>query len=213
MSRLRSLPTFKEDFWNDPENKEEIADFRNFIDASIETHFYTPDGAKLQRQNTHLLFVYGTLKSGFSRHECLKGCRFIGNGFTKSHAFRMQLSATKFPYPIVRVNNDPKYKAKIYGEVWEVPTSILYDLDTIESNGSTYRRLKLPIILSRSIDPVLKNHVCRTPLSTTAFVYIGTEKFWSTRDSSLLSVPFLTPNSTSSEKYYNFLKVFENDNG
>ncbi len=78
---------------------------------------------------TRLIFVYGTLKQGFSRNNILTemGAKFITNG----NAMRTVCIDTHGRYPHMVQADD--YQHTTYGEIWELPDDVTLDrLNAIE---------------------------------------------------------------------------------
>lgn len=92
----------------------------------------------------HMVFVYGSLKAGFGNHHLLEGrgdVGIIGDAVTVTPQWWM-LSLRAYP-GVVKL--PPSYLTKhhgynIIGELYEVSDTVLGDLDTLEGNGSFYRR-------------------------------------------------------------------------
>src|SRR5690242_7144452 len=81
----------------------------------------------------HNVFVYGSLKQGFSNHTLLQGQKFIGNFMTAEAIYSMQHLGI---YPgITRQGNQ-----YIQGELYKVNDACLMQLDALEDNGKTYQR-------------------------------------------------------------------------
>lgn len=72
------------------------------------------------------VFVYGTLKKGYSNSRYLKGCRFISNAQTFD-TWIMRDSG--FP---VLTNKNSSEARPVLGEVYEINQSTLHQLDTLE---------------------------------------------------------------------------------
>jgi gamma-glutamylaminecyclotransferase len=90
--------------------------------------------AKPRSVRTTRLFVYGTLKRGFSRSETLTGQRFLGVARTVA-AYRLYDCGA---YP--GLVEDPQ-GAEITGELWEVDVPSLARLDDVEGvSQNLYRR-------------------------------------------------------------------------
>lgn len=79
------------------------------------------------------VFVYGSLKQGFSNHRLLLDSEFLGESRTLSRKFNM-VSMSSFP----AVEKGGVYS--IEGELYEVDGWTLSDLDALESNGYFYQR-------------------------------------------------------------------------
>ena len=78
------------------------------------------------------VFVYGTLKSGYSNHYLLTDATFIKETTVRGDLINFGA------YPaLVAGDND------ILGEVYEISHRTLRDLDLLESNGTLYKRRKV----------------------------------------------------------------------
>jgi gamma-glutamylcyclotransferase (GGCT)/AIG2-like uncharacterized protein YtfP len=80
-----------------------------------------------------LLFVYGTLKQGFSRHQALSGQRYLGTATTKSEYAMYTLGG----YPCLLNKSlcekrGVEANTFVYGELYEVDQECLSELDRIE---------------------------------------------------------------------------------
>lgn len=84
----------------------------------------------------HLLFVYGSLMSGFHNNRYLRGQKKLGVGVT----FKEDLTLFSLgSYPgAVRLNDQSEKDIK--GEVWEVTPECLARLDQLEGHPTVYRR-------------------------------------------------------------------------
>lgn len=92
-----------------------------------------------QPELTDKLFVYGTLKRGFSRNSVLKDAEFLGNAKLYFNYFRM-IDCGFFP-ALVKV--DPRFSRKRYeisGELYRITPEILVETDIIEGYPSLYDR-------------------------------------------------------------------------
>jgi gamma-glutamylcyclotransferase (GGCT)/AIG2-like uncharacterized protein YtfP len=83
------------------------------------------------------LFVYGTLKKGNERHHYLKGCQFIGYGKAKGFIL---YDLGEFPGMI-------KGDGEVAGEVYEVPESLLKEIDWVEGVPDLFRRELIEVLL------------------------------------------------------------------
>lgn len=170
------------------------------IGGSVIDYNGSPDFPELLRQSSHYLFVYGTLKSGFSRSKLLDECPCIGVGYTRQPWFTMYRTRTKTnTYPVILPNADVKERAKIYGEVYQVPPSVLRETDYIESNGVVYKRLRIPVTVMRP-----KNEV----LEMQPWMYIGIKDYWDKNLKYMEKCDLNVPNANSSEPYYSFKKSY-----
>jgi gamma-glutamylaminecyclotransferase len=108
----------------------------------------------------HLLFVYGTLKTGFCRNPYLQGQQFVGPVRTTS-TYRL-VDCGHFPGLIVDLNHG----ISIGGELWRVNDHCLQELDWVEDvAGGLYRRGQI----------TLKN--CSDPEAMTYFYNRETRSF------------------------------------
>lgn len=83
------------------------------------------------------MFVYGTLKSGYSNNGYMRNCTLIGKVKTKD---KFSLYSRGIPY----LGKEPNYQ--VIGELYEVPKSELPAIDRLEGyrandhQGSWYKR-------------------------------------------------------------------------
>lgn len=83
------------------------------------------------------MFVYGTLKRKHPNHGALDGATFLGRAYLEGPYHMVNLGW--FP-GVVQAGGDT---GKVYGEVYEIDTDILYTLDMIEGHPNFYRRVKV----------------------------------------------------------------------
>ncbi len=96
----------------------------------------------------HLVFVYGTLRSGHANHRLLAGARYLGRAVTKA---RYALGEECGPEPVPYVVKEPPL-ARIAGEVYEVGAAMLADLDVFEEHPGVYRREEVTVLLEGSTE-------------------------------------------------------------
>lgn len=85
------------------------------------------------------VFVYGTLKKGFSNHRFLRDAVFVGDGWTvKSYALYLD------EYPGVYQGTPV---SRVRGEVYEVDRGLLARLDALEGHPVLYRREEIDVLL------------------------------------------------------------------
>lgn len=89
-----------------------------------------------------LVFVYGTLKRGFSRHSALAEQRYLGVAFTEPKYSIFHISG--FPALV----EDSVLAKEIWGELYEVNQECLSKLDEIEGVSSNLFR-RQPIAIAR----------------------------------------------------------------
>lgn len=100
--------------------------------------------------NKNLVFVYGTLKRGFSNHYLLEKSTFIGEGVTEEN---MIMYERGIPF----LNDEEKGITQIHGEVYEVTDRTLDKLDLLEGynknfpDNSFYKRKIKSIILNNNV--------------------------------------------------------------
>jgi len=86
------------------------------------------------------VFVYGTLRRGFTNHSLLNGASFLGTGQTAAH-----YSLWMNDYPCAC--RHPRL-VRIRGELYNVSPAILSLLDDLEDHPRLYQRAVTPIILN-----------------------------------------------------------------
>lgn len=94
----------------------------------------------MSNAESHLVFVYGSLKRGFGNHKYFLGSqRRVGWAVTHESGYKM-FSLGGFP-GVVRAKN----KLHVTGELYEVDSECLAALDRLESNGRMYQRVETQI--------------------------------------------------------------------
>lgn len=73
-----------------------------------------------------LLFVYGTLKKGFSGHSILNKTPFKGKGYIHAHLYDLGVG-----YPAVVIYEKP-VRERVAGEIYDVQDDLLEELDEYE---------------------------------------------------------------------------------
>ena len=89
-------------------------------------------GQREARGRLHTIFVYGTLKKGFSNHFFLSGARYLGPARTVD---RYALYVDMYPGVYPRDQISP-----IVGQLFEVDSVTLSRLDDLEDHPRLYRR-------------------------------------------------------------------------
>lgn len=84
------------------------------------------------------LFVYGTLKKGYSNNMLLRDTEFIEKSVTIDN---FNIKSFGIPIVIKPVNTEMKKEAKpIIGEVYNIPQEVLDIVDLLEGHPDLYRR-------------------------------------------------------------------------
>lgn len=113
---------------------------------------FTHDIPSLDRMEWHYIFVYGTLKSGFSNHDYIIDEEIISTGATtERNTWELRELAGSNPkdsIPYMQYSGLPSRQGKVCGEVYRVSTKCICDIDALETNGTLYLRVFLPIIIS-----------------------------------------------------------------
>ena len=87
----------------------------------------------------HLVFVYGTLKKGFSNHRLLASSELLGAAQTvKMYA----MYSTGVPIVVKDESISP-----IFGELYRVDEVTLVYLDSLEGHPDWYRREEVEVLL------------------------------------------------------------------
>lgn len=85
------------------------------------------------------LFVYGTLKKGFSNHHYLKNSQYIAAATTSE---QHQMYQSGIPFVIKNKGTSP-----IHGEVYKIDNETLKRIDMLEGHPHCYKREIIRIIL------------------------------------------------------------------
>ena len=110
---------------------------------------------------THRVFVYGTLKTGYGNYRAyLRGAKYAGQT-TSPAKYRMLYAG--FPV-LIETEDDPR---PAFGELFHVDDATLRALDRLEGEGSMYHRKVIDVL--EHGQPVQ------------AFVYIG-GRHWCARE-------------------------------
>ena len=87
----------------------------------------------------HTVFVYGTLRSGFSNHFLMASTVKIGDGETKN---KYALYTSGIPFLV-----EDEQVSTIKGEVYFVDDTILRVLDSLEGHPDWYKRKLIPVVV------------------------------------------------------------------
>lgn len=85
-------------------------------------------------KNTHLVFVYGTLKRGFPNHHLLASSKYLGEGKTQNGSLVDLGSFPGFVY------DNEEESSGVCGELYEVTDEVFDDLDNLEEFPILYDR-------------------------------------------------------------------------
>jgi gamma-glutamylaminecyclotransferase len=96
-------------------------------------------------KNDIRLFVYGTLKKGYSNHFFLENCKYLGKAISVDQNFQMY--EWEWDFPIVSQTNEGYF---IKGEIYEVPYDQINAIDILEDHPNWYQRKKRYFILENS---------------------------------------------------------------
>lgn len=123
------------------------------------------------------LFTYGTLMKGFRNHAFLSGQKFIKQiklgGVYLKRATNEITGSYEYPVMFIRNNEDEVLDdIGVLGEIYECEDCLLPFLDTLESEGSLYYRVKFK--------EKIKN------ITEDIFVYIGNPNVWNNVDMPLI---------------------------
>lgn len=89
-----------------------------------------------------LVFVYGTLKSGYKNNYILEGANYVAKAITSDAYVLLNLGA--FP-AIVDPSNVDYPPCRVSGELYEVDPLTLERLDYLEREGELYERRKIHV--------------------------------------------------------------------
>jgi gamma-glutamylcyclotransferase (GGCT)/AIG2-like uncharacterized protein YtfP len=166
-SALRSSAKVAAQF---PGMREEI------LSRQLETA-HTPDVQELEERRGHLIFTYGTLKSGMNRNYLLTSSksRFIAVGITNlaySLFYQPERYDERFPILLPQMRGSPV--GPVVGELWMVYPRTVMGIDRMERNETLYRRLKMQIqVVSKP-----KHSDFQLYAMTWAWGWIGIKSAW-----------------------------------
>lgn len=175
------------------------------IQSKVDDAYYTPDMTEIYSKRRHLLFVYGTLKKGFTRHNLLTRTKpvFVGTAWTVGTYFDMQYTKGTSPFPFI-LTTHPQVGAKIQGEVYLVKPEAIVSCDFFENNGFMYDRVKAKIETTNIHNPDI-------PLKIDCWMYEGNRKYWTDRKTrQSTSQADLLTRQKDGAKYYTFMSKYAN---
>lgn len=86
----------------------------------------------------HYIFVYGTLKNGFSNNSYLINAKFIKT-HTLDKSYKLSMYNNGW-FPEVIFETDDRLVTKIHGEIYRVNAEELHEIDYLEGVGVMYDR-------------------------------------------------------------------------
>ena len=92
------------------------------------------------------LFTYGTLMKGECRHDILKDAEYLGDAVLRDYCL---LEIGSFPGAV------PEEGSRVYGEVYEIPGSLIPYLDRVEGEGYLYKRKTVHVSINDNDTEVL----------------------------------------------------------
>lgn len=190
---VSSINLYDDDIWD------EIDDISEAIAPVIEEGAYTEDFPWLQRKEFHYLFTYGTLKKGFRLSNYLKKSELVSFGYTQSDNFWMVKTKGAPNFPIILFDNRTQYKARVFGEIYKVSAQTIRDLDYLESNNISYKRMALPVQVVKNANGDVETVRC--------WMYVGKRDYWNSRSKRLEVVKRFRPASAPNNPYYCFTKM------
>ena len=122
------------------------------------------DSRKLPQ--THRVFVYGTLRRGFSNHALLEASKFVGEAATLSTYWMI----TTGPFPVLLDAVPADFGVPplaIAGEIYHVDDATLVQLDRLEREGTAYDRKV--------------TEVYEAGHKVEAHIYVGVADYWHVR--------------------------------
>lgn len=189
---VSSLDLHTDEIWD------EIDDISEAFSQVIEEGAYTDDMPFLQRKEFHYLFTYGTLKQGFRLHSYLSKSELVSYGYTQSDNFWMVKTKGAPNFPIILFDNRSQYKARVFGEVYKVSADTIRNLDYLESNNISYKRMALTVRVVTNDKGDTQDIRC--------WIYVGKRDYWNTRAKRLETLKRFRPSHALNNPYYCFTK-------
>lgn len=122
-------------------------EFQSFIADAITDAGWTPDVPVLETRESWPVFIYGARRgksSSYFLHDSSEA-EFVSIAWTKSDVYSiLNIETPKRIYQLSTVQGNDR----ILGEVWDVPTEQLYDLDSDERNLLITKRILIPVVIS-----------------------------------------------------------------
>lgn len=104
-------------------------------------------------ESKHRIFVYGTLKKGFSNDKFLEKSEFIGNCVTKDKylMYIYKNGPYPFPYMLDSTSDNNEYAVKIKGEAYIISDETLAKLDWLEGTPDFYFKKEIEVLINNKI--------------------------------------------------------------
>lgn len=121
----------------------QLTEFQTFISDSLGNQLFTEDAPIIEEHVNHYVFVYGTSMGQISSHLVNdKRCLYRGMATTMDKIYRIieYRGGLKTRYVA-----DPSGLFQIRGELWDISTEALYELDIEESNSLITVRQRIPV--------------------------------------------------------------------
>lgn len=96
----------------------------------------------------NIVFVYGTLKRGYSNNVLMKNSEYLGLGITTK---KYAMYENGIPYVC-----ESKEHTKIVGEVYKVDKQTLKSLDSLEGHPEWYKRKEIKVVFMENQEKDLK---------------------------------------------------------
>ena len=151
---------------------------------------HTPDVVQLEQNLGWHLFVYDNLMKGYTEHALLSDAEERATAFTAQRFALWQAQRGKASYPIALRSNAPYAEAswtdnrtvtptaRIKGQLYFVPPSVIIKLDGERHNGVLFHRervdVSVPFHKSDEHPREANEYIANVP----AFMYIGDEDYW-----------------------------------
>lgn len=183
-------------WYMDEDNIEKQAEgLRDSLDRALDTEGFTKDYPDLCLWEDHYLFVYGTLKSGYSNHRVInnKACKYLSECYTTDQHFVLKQTRGGIPAMIGTWGTTNKDAKAVKGELYLVKTPLIPKLDVFEQNGVIYKRLKLRFSVPY---PAAKDEI------VPAWTYVGIRSAWGSPGETLADSPAFTRTKDGKETPY-----------
>jgi hypothetical protein len=200
--------------------------FSIFRDKSLPKQFledvkdggkYTPDRWYLDTFKTVRLFIYGDMMLGHKRHDFIEGwgeTRRLGWGFTAPIYTLWQWREGENCLQLATTYSHKGFAPAtcVKGELWKVPTQVLYELDKELMNGYVYDRIRIPIGFPHH-RKIANFHTIKYESRYETFpcwAYMANEEYWADalrHGNTVHPVRIFRPNNEKLKPYYFYRSV------